>query len=324
MTKTIRYLLSIMLLFGNLQLKAQQSATVTDSMPVLANGLKIGYSIASEEEKEVGKKGTFRRYSVQFYVTNTNNEAKIILYKDGFSLLGNDVSPVLAQFTCSNATGAKFTAKGATIESMPCTVLAAVEDKDCATSKTVKSKRFVQIGYWIKPGQTISEKRILYVPQNERPKMTVVVMPNATSTIGSAIIPVVSNEQNNNMQSFVKIKNFAANTFLNTEKGVMACTTINDGWWSAQWQLGPVSGTNYYYVIMNRWKNSYISSDANAGFLSENASAANSMWTLDPVANSGMFTIKNVGNNTYLNVLNGNLQTTPIFGEQASVKWIIQ
>ena len=311
------------LLFCSKILAAQQYIPVTDSVPVVINGLKIGYAIVNEKEKEVGNKGNFSRYSIQFYARNIDKEAKIILFKQGISPLGSDVSPDLVQFNCLNATGARFTSKGATIRSKPCYVQALVEDQDCATNKTKQNKRSVQIGYCIKAGEAITEKVIVIVPLNERPVITAGISFNALSNMATPFTMPEANASTANPHSFVKIKNFSSNTYLNNQNGPLACTTIENDWWSAQWQVIPVNGTNYN-LLSNRWKNTFISNEAAAAFSSTNAQSVNAMWLIEPVGNTNTYTIRNVANNTYLNIQNGAVQSTTLFDAAITARWVIE
>ena len=65
-----------------------------------------------------------------------------------------------------NATGARLTSKRLTLQAPACNVMAVVEDKDCNSNKTVQNKRLANIGYWIRPGETIHADVIVIVPLN--------------------------------------------------------------------------------------------------------------------------------------------------------------
>ncbi len=314
-------LLSVMAFFSICRLKAQQPFDVSDSVPITVNGLEMGYHIKSAEEKEVSDKGNFSRYSVQFYITNTTTEAKIILYKEGWNILGN-VSDYLVRFDCLNATGARFTSKGATLEAAPCNILADVEDKDCSSGKTTHSKKFVQIGYWIKARQTISTSTVMIVPLNEMPKMTAAFLMNSVSSMASAQYGQPG-AGINDIQSFSKVRNIWKNTYLNNQNGALVCTGIDNGWWSAQWQLIPVSGTNLFN-IKNKWKNNYISLDESGAVTVSLIQSNIAMWQLERVQDSNAFRLKNVANNTYLNIENGTLQSTKIWDTALSAQWIFE
>ncbi len=161
------------------QTQAQQTpVAITDSLPLESNGFKMGYIVLNTTEKEVGDKGNFSRYQLQFYVTNTTTEPKITWYRQGFNLPDNDPSPLLARFNCINATGARLTTKEAQVQAKACYVMAKVDDKDCSNGKTAQNKRQVQIGYWIKPGETIAAKAIVIVPLNQQPDIKVTLLYN--------------------------------------------------------------------------------------------------------------------------------------------------
>jgi hypothetical protein len=318
---------------------AQQSYPITDSMTQTVEGLAAGYNIVNAKEKEVGNKGDFSRYSVNFYVTNTSNEAKIILNKQGFNLLGSgDASSGLVQFRCVNATGARLTSKELNLQAKPCTLQALVDDKDCSTGKVTQSRRPAQVGYWIRPGETISANTVVIVPLNERPNVTVTFFPNITGMTGTVInnnynYNIGNNNYNNNNNNnngqntppgFVRIKNFASNNYLHNQNGPVACTAIDNGWWSAQWEIVPVNGTNYYQ-IKNRWKNNFISTENN-NMISDNGKSSNSMWLLEETGNNNnTYTIKNAANNAKLTFQDGSLKTTTsLFGNQANMQWVIE
>ena len=324
---------------------AQETFTVTESAPATAANLQFGYNIVSEKEKEVGDKGNFSRYSLNFFVTNTSPEAKIIFYKPGFNLLGNDVSPTLVFFKCLNATGARLTSKEVQLQAKACNIMAAVEDKDCASGKTVMNKRFAQIGYWIKPGETISARTIVIVPLNERPDVRATLFSQGAfvgSAVGANYGPNAgqgyggggsypNNQQQapppqrrnalNIPQNFVKLKNVSANIYLNNEGGPLTCSTINNDWWSAHWQFIPVEGTNYFR-IKNQWKETFLGTD-NSSMLSNSEASGLNMWTIEP-AGYDAFYIKNAGNTNALVFQNGRVQMVPIYGEQQNAKWVIE
>ena len=299
---------------------AQQPIAVTDSSPVTIGGLKAGYRIVTEKEKEVGNKGNFSRYSIEFFVTNVTNEAKIILYKQ-FNLLSNEVSPEIVLFRCSNATGARMTVKDVSLRANPCVLQTLIDEKECSSDKTTKKVHLGQIGYWIKPGETISARSVMIVPLNERPNFNVFLYPNASSII--ATVYGDNNAPSQNIPSIVKIRKFSSNDYLNNQNGPLVCSAIGHGWWSASWQLIPVSGTNYY-LIKNRGKNNFFISTDNNGMLSLNDQSANTMWVIEPIGNTNTYTIRNASNNSSLISFNGSVQAMPVMGQQPNAEWIIE
>lgn len=294
-----------------------QSVDVTESQPANLGGLSMGYTIKSTEVKAVSDKGDFSRYSIKFFVTNSTSEAKIILYKQGWNVMGN-VSDRLVQFNCLNATGARSTSKEVSISATACNVLALVDDKD-ASNKTVQNKRFVQIGYWIKAGQTISTDAIMICPLNELPKIEATYLANQLQPVGSAAFPGVGNGstvyhndvplQPGDGQGFVKVRNLLSRTYLNCETGQPQSTTIDDGWWSAQWQLIPIPGTRYFN-IKSRWKETFVTTDGGKLSLFSNYMSDGARWILEPASVPQSFRILNVDNHQYLCVGSNELKMT--------------
>ncbi len=171
------FLTTIVCFFVLSFLHAQESFPVSDSIPAVQDGLKMGYTILNFETKSVGDKGDFARYQVSFYVTNVTNQPRIIFYKQD-QFFNNDIDSNFVRFDCLNATGARLTSKGALIAANPCYSIAMVYDNCATKDKLVKRK--VQLGYFIKPGETISSKKILIVPLNEQPNVKVSILQNSS------------------------------------------------------------------------------------------------------------------------------------------------
>jgi len=309
-----------------LNLFAQQVFPVSDSMPAVNEGLKAGYEITGASEKEVGDKGNFSRYKIRFYVINTSNQAKLILLKPSNSLFSSTVSPELVRFKCNNATGARMTNKEAALSAKTCIVDAMVDAPDGSSGKTVQQKKPANIGYWIKPGETISSNTIMIVPLNEKPSMTVSFFPVSTS-MGATVITNENNFGSSQFASqpanhFVRIKSFGANNYLNNQNGPIACSAIDFSWWSAQWELLPVSGSDYFH-IRSRWKNNFLSTE-NADMISDNGQSANAMWLIEEIGSTHTYTIKNAANSLSLVFQNGVLRTVSQQGISSYGQWIIE
>ncbi len=295
--------------------------TVTDSTPANYNGLKAGYTIKDETEKSVGKKGDFSRFKIYFYLTNTSTEAKIMYRNLDFRAHSGPITNNIALFKCLNATGARFTNKMAMMELQPCKIEANVEDKECGTDKIIVNKRLVDIGYWIKPGETVSKTYPMIVPLNEKPNVTVTFYAEVANQTGTFMY--ASSQQQQTDQSFVKIKNFASGNYLHNQNGPLTCSSIDNEWWSAQWEILPVPGTNNFQ-IRNRWKNNFISSNNNQ-LLTDEGQSATSMWTVQETNTPNVFYIKNVNDNARLYVDNGMLKVSNSFiSNDALSKWVIE
>ena len=316
-----KFFIAILLLIINCKLSAQSSYVVTDKAPLTLNGLVMGYNIRSQEVKEVGDKGNFSRYALTFYVSNPTTESKIILYKEGWNPLGN-ISDQIAQFNCLNATGARLTSKQVIISAPPCEVLAKVKDQDHPSTKPADS-RFVQIGFWIKAGQTITADVIMIVPLNEQPNVEVVYLmnqlqPTATAAYAAGAAPGY-NQANQNLQTppiqynstdFIKIRNLSNNTYINVETGVPGSTVIDPGWWSAQWQILPIPGSNNFY-LKNRWKETYIGTANKYVVLTDNYQIPSSMWLMLTTSDPNVVRFKNAQTGGYLSIGYGNLIISP-------------
>jgi hypothetical protein len=292
---------------------------ITDSLPATWNGLQAGYEIKDESEKSVGKKGDFSRYKIRFYITNTSSEAKIMYRNLSF---GGHIGPItnnIALFKCLNATGARFTNKMAMMELQPCKLEADVEDKDCNSGKVTVNKRLVDIGFWIRPGETVSKTYPMITPLGEKPKVTVTYyaeVANQTGTFMTSSAPVAP------VQAFARIKNLSNNTYLNIQPGTLVSSNIDNEWWSADWEILPVPNSNYYN-IRNRWKSNFISTE-NSSLMSDNGAFNSSQWIMEPVAGTNSYTFKNLATGYKLVVQNNTIGMANVFGSPANAQWIVE
>jgi hypothetical protein len=335
--KTQSYFIAICLLIS-LASRAQQAYQVTANQPAVVDGMELGFIIKSTEVKAVSDKGDFSRYSVRFYVRNTTSESKIILYKQGWNVLGN-VNDKLVQFDCLNATGARLTTKSTIISADACNVLAVVDDVDPNTKKTVQNKRFVQIGSWIKAGQTISTDAIVIVPLNEQPDVRAIYLANqlqqiASASVGAGDVPVQQSSGVNQpavyydpmaaaTDGFSKIMNYEAKTYLNLETGAPQSSAIQPDWQSAQWQLIRVPGTNYFN-IKNRWKQTFLTTDNGSPGMFVNYVSDGARWYLEKVPGARIFRIKNLSTGRYLSVASGQLTMVAAYNNVLTAGWVFE
>lgn len=313
-------------------LNSQFSLQAADSAMV-ADGLAFGFHINSEKEKEVGDKGNFSRYSIQFFITNVSGEAKIFLYNQGIQIF-NDVSPYIIQFDCLNATGARLTSKSVQLQMAACNVLGLVDGKD-QNNKPQRNKQFVQVGYWIKPNETIKTNAIVIVPLNEKPVVQATLYPNMNAKIiGNASYlsqsPIVNQPSqpvfNNGVDAnvFYKIKNLnQSNSYINNQQGPLTFSAITDGWWSAQWLVVPIAGSNYVN-IKNRWKENYISIDNGNLSLTNNYSSDACKWMLEPSLTSGAFRLRNAVTGGYLCIASNILKTAINYNNVNTADWLFE
>lgn len=316
----MKKLIIILSLLYSLPVFSQDAMPVTDSTPVIYNGFKAGYSITGASEKEVGNKGNFSRYKIKFYVTNAGSESKIFIKKQGGFFASGSASDRLVEFKCANATGARLTNKNATLQMQPCVLEADVEDKECGTDKTVRNRRLVNIGFWIKPGETITTNAIMIVPLNERPSMTVTFFPQNNGTVVSTDYNGYNN--NNTSPGFVRLKNYSSNTYIHNQNGPVSCSSIDFNWWSAQWELFP-SGSSGNYLIRNRWKNNYLTTD-NSSMLTDDSRSPKALWIIRETSADGVYYIQNAADNSKLIVEDGILKIADPFRTNSTAQWLIE
>lgn len=276
--------------------------SITDKQPTLVDGLELGYTIKSTEVKAVGDKGNFSRYSVSFYVRNTTNLGKIMLYKQGWNI-ANNVSNQLAKFNCLNATGARLTSKEAIINAEACNVLAMVPD--CDPKKTNKNKQFVQIGYWIKPGETIATTAILITPLNELPNVQVIYMAAQLTPLSDAVIDgpqLVETPGPTDNGTYIKLKNnFYSDKYINNQQGPPQSTTITQNWWSAQWQV--IRDNGHLVRIKSRWKGTFLGVDQRGYVtLSDDFNNRANLWAMETTNDQNVFRFKSLMTAGYLSI----------------------
>jgi hypothetical protein len=301
---------------------AQQNISLSDSMPAVSEGLKAGYDITAHRKKEVVTKEVSADID-PFYVTNTSSQAKLILHGQmpQYSVGLFHPSWSLQMQQCHRS---RLTNKGVALSAKPCIVIDAHWwMKWICFQPFNKNQRILDTGL---NRASISANTIMIVPLNERPSVTVIFFPGGSSMGATAIngtnTSYGSQYAEQSSSGFVRVKNFANNSYLNNQNGPLNCSAVDPNWWSAQWEMVPVSGTNYYQ-IRNRWKNSFISTE-NSALLSDNGQGINAMWFLEEIGSTHTYSIKNAANNASLVFQNGVLRTTTVFGTQSYAQWIIE
>jgi len=296
---------------------AQQGFPVTDQQPVTMEGLSCGYKIKSLETKTVSDKGDFSRYSISFFVKNITGQPRVLPFRQGTNGM-NGVADNLVQFNCINATGARLTSKYAVIKAPPYNVY--------------RNNGFVKMGYAVMPGQTVSVDEIMIVPLNEQLNMQVFyigysqqLVPLTAGVAGPPPGPETGPIANQppavlSPDNFYQIKNSNYNTFVNIQTGVINCSTIQNGWFSAQWQIIPVPGSNYV-KIKNRWKGNFIDTERGYITMTPADQSPGTMWMLESIGGN-MFHIKNVQSGHYLSIIANQIKLTPGFANPGA-GWMI-
>jgi subtilisin family serine protease len=109
--------------------------------------------------------------------------------------------------------------------------------------------------------------------------------------------------------------------YIHVEGGLQA-STIQSGWWSAQWVMEPVAGTQFYR-IRNRYTSAYLHAEngpVQAGTILSGWLSA--QWELEPVQNH--FRIRNRYRGTHLHVEYGSLQLGTVEPSWISAHWRIE
>jgi hypothetical protein len=295
----------------------QQFIPITDSAPALANGLKAGYIITGESEKEVGKKGNFSRYKLRFYITNMTGETRVLRERE--LLHPNQPGALLVRFTCLNATGARLTSTECSISASPFNGEEWVESKD-SHGNNIRVKKVINLGYCIRPGESISTNTIMIVPLDQRPQITAIFSPSISHYVTylsgpmtpagqpgyNAVSPTPgtpASQYGSPVPSVVWLKNTVTGTYLNTPKSQLVCTGVDHSAWGCDWELLPVTGTNYF-LIRNRYQNKFLSTE-NANLLSDNSQSQAALWSIEQSFNTATFAIRNAVNNAPLILQNG-------------------
>ncbi|MCU0321140.1 MAG: hypothetical protein MUE72_01915 [Chitinophagaceae bacterium] len=158
---------------------SQPISKITEEEPIEIDGIQYGFTIKNESTKEAGGKD-MSRYEITLYATNKSNCLKLFLYerRNSFSEVAT-AKDDLARFDCKNATGQRLTSKSGSIRARPFFSIAKANIKDCATGKDRIEDLRVQIGFALKPNETVTNNIIVIVPLGEKP--TFQVMPNFNS-----------------------------------------------------------------------------------------------------------------------------------------------
>jgi hypothetical protein len=298
---------------------AQQGSPVTDQQPVVIEGLSCGYHIKSLETKTVGDKGNFSRYSISFFVQNVSGYPRVLPFRPGVNGM-NGVADNLVQFNCLNATGARLTSKYAVIKAPP--------------YNAYQNRGFVKMGYGIMPGQTISVDEVMIVPLNEQLNMMVFYIgysqqlvplyatyapppPVDPAPVPNQVAPVFD------PQAFYQIKNMSNYTFINVQTGVISASPIQNGWFSAQWQIINIPGT-LYVEFKNRWKSNFVSIQSGYIAMMPTDQSPGCEWILEPTDQNNVFRIKNVRTNLYLTISSNQLTTWAGIEGDHGKAWLIQ
>lgn len=156
-------LLFVLFSFTNLY-----SQKISDGATVDVSGLAVTFNILNKESINVGGK-SFDRYKVSASVTNNSGKSINMRLANAPQIVTNIG---LVEVNCINATGAKLTAKKIDLkpkaQNLNVTYWAYTKE-----GKYESSVIPVIAGYYLDPGDTVSDNAIFIVPQGEEPNVSV-------------------------------------------------------------------------------------------------------------------------------------------------------
>jgi hypothetical protein len=164
MKKTVfSALLFVLFSFTNLY-----SQKISDGTTVDVSELAVTFNILNKESISVGGK-SFDRYKVSASVTNNSGKSINMRLANAPQIVTNIG---LVEVNCINATGAKLTAKKIDLkpkaQNLNVTYWAYTKE-----GKYESSVIPVIAGYYLDPGDTVSDNAIFIVPQGEEPNVSV-------------------------------------------------------------------------------------------------------------------------------------------------------
>ncbi|MBW8523723.1 hypothetical protein K0U91_00605 [Chryseobacterium chendengshani] len=163
--KKIQLLTALIFLFTVSNFYSQK---ITDGATVDLNGLAVTFNILNKESINVGGK-SFDRYKVSASATNNSGKSINIRLSNAPQIVTNIG---IVEINCINATGAKLTSKKIDLKPKAhnLNVTYWAYNKE---GKYESSVIPVIAGYYLDPGDTVSDNAIFVVPQGETPDVSV-------------------------------------------------------------------------------------------------------------------------------------------------------
>ena len=125
---------------------------------------------------------------------------------------------------------------------------------------------------------------------------------------------------------FYKIRNrWKDDQYLNIEHSKIECSKINLGWWSAQWIIEPIKGTNLSR-IRNRWKDDqYLHIEHGKIECSKiHPGVWSAQWIIEPIKGTNLSRIRNRWkDDQYLHIEHGKIECSKIHPGVWSAQWIL-
>lgn len=126
---------------------------------------------------------------------------------------------------------------------------------------------------------------------------------------------------------FVRIQNrWKGDQYIHVERPQVESGKIQPGWWSAQWTIEPIAGTQYVR-IRNRWKTDQVLHIERGRLESSKIhdGAWSAQWIIEPVAGTQYVCIRNRWKGEErLHIEHGRLESSKIHNGAWSAQWIIK
>jgi len=151
--------LSLAFILCSFNTKAQ--TTLTEGQLEVINNVEYGYVITNVQSKE-----DYERYEVKFFVNNRGC-TRYLPMKQTVSF-SEKAQNILAEFTCTNATGKRFTSKSRTLylSDWNYTIQNDIDGKGLIGKK-------IQIGYYFRKDDAIGATEVILTPKGEKPQVRV-------------------------------------------------------------------------------------------------------------------------------------------------------
>lgn len=127
-----------------------------------------------------------------------------------------------------------------------------------------------------------------------------------------------------NGNTIARIKNMQTKTHLNNETGPITVSKSGTAWWSAQWQISRIWGTDFVR-IKNRNKKTYLhieNGKVECSAIGEGAFSAH--WKVERISGTDTYRLKNRWKGTYLDVVSEKLMCTSSLADKVSSQWEIK
>jgi hypothetical protein len=158
--KTTQRLVLVLIALITIHTSKAQVFNLEENKTETHNGFEYGFTIVNEQIKD-----NYSRYEIKLYVINKSGCTK--LYAEKQDATSSKDNNKLANLECTNATGKRLTNKKGNLDLKPFYVY--IKNGINNETKSVKA------GFVFRNGETITNKIIVIVPLNERPKITCTV-----------------------------------------------------------------------------------------------------------------------------------------------------